>query len=204
MEHKSYTLEIVLELLRKNGHARELARMLGTSHMNVSRKLKQLLKENAVDYAEEGKNKTYYLKDSTEARAYVLMSENYRIAQTVKRYPALRGMFERIQHDSRIRLAILFGSYAKGIAKADSDIDIFIETTDTDLKRDIEMMDSRLSVKIGGYDKSSLLIKEIEQNHVIIKGVERYYSIACIKESRPLAAAFAHNKNSSFARHILK
>ena len=36
-------------------------------------------------------------------------------------------------------------------------------------------IDSRLSVKIGRYDKESLLIKEIQKSHIVIKGVEEYY-----------------------------
>ena len=37
------------------------------------------------------------------------------------------------------------------------------------------MTDTKLSIKIGKYDKSNLLIKEILKNHIIIIGVERYY-----------------------------
>ena len=37
------------------------------------------------------------------------------------------------------------------------------------------MLDSKLSIKIGKYDKNNNLIKEIEKNHVIIKGVDEYY-----------------------------
>ena len=36
-------------------------------------------------------------------------------------------------------------------------------------------INSRLSIKIGKYNKDNLLIKEIEKNHVIIKGVEIFY-----------------------------
>ena len=84
-------------------------------------------------------------------------------------------IIEKIQNDKRIRLAILFGSYAKGLAKKDSDIDIFIETNNKKIKDDISLIDSKLSIKIGKYNKSNLLIKEIEKNHVIIKGGEYYY-----------------------------
>lgn len=72
-------------------------------------------------------------------------------------------------------MGVFFGSYAKGLAKKDSDIDIYVETTDKKIKQDLELLDSRLSVKIGKYNRENLLIKEIEKNHVIIKGVEEYY-----------------------------
>ena len=44
-----------------------------------------------------------------------------------------------------------------------------------DLKKEIELIDSRLSVKIGRYDRENLLIKEIESNHIILKGIEQFY-----------------------------
>ena len=70
---------------------------------------------------------------------------------------------------------MVFGSYAKDTANSKSDVDIYIETEDKKIKTEIESISSKVSVKIGKYDKSSLLIKEIEDNHIIIKGVEKFY-----------------------------
>ena len=56
-----------------------------------------------------------------------------------------------------------------------SDIDIFVETEKREIKKELELINSRLSIKIGKYDKKNLLIKEIEKNHVIIKGGELFY-----------------------------
>jgi predicted nucleotidyltransferase len=72
-------------------------------------------------------------------------------------------------------LALLFGSYAKGLEKDDSDSDLYIETKSKKTKEELESSDTRLSIKIGDYNQQSSLAKEIEKNHVIIKGVERYY-----------------------------
>lgn len=77
--------------------------------------------------------------------------------------------------NKKIQLAIIFGSYSKGLANNKSDVDIYIESVDGKLKKEIESISSKISVKIGRYDKSSLLIKEIEENHAIIKGVEKFY-----------------------------
>ena len=93
----------------------------------------------------------------------------------LKKHPPLRQIIEKIQVNNKIKLAIIFGSYAKGLAKKTSDVDVYIETQNLGLKKELEMKDSMLSIKIGKYNKSSLLIKEIEKNHVIIKGVEKFY-----------------------------
>jgi predicted nucleotidyltransferase len=175
MEQKDHSMEIVNELLKGKNHVRAIAKKLNTNHMNIVRKIKKLAKENVVDYKEEGKNKTYFLKKTIEAKNYVFSAENYMLNKVLKKYPNLRGIIEKIQKDKRIKLAILFGSYAKELAKPDSDIDIYLETKNKKIKEEISLINSKISVKIGKYDKFNLLIKEIEKNHVIIKGVEIYY-----------------------------
>ena len=72
-------------------------------------------------------------------------------------------------------MIILFGSYAKGISKPNSDIDIYLETNDNKIKNKIKEINSRLSIKIGKFDAKSLLIKEIIKNHIIIRGLENFY-----------------------------
>lgn len=175
MEQKNYKLEIVDQLLKSESHVRGLANKLGTNHMTVLRKIKILFRENVVDYKEEGKNKVYSIKKNPEARSYVFMAECYKLTQTLEKYPYLRKVIEKIQKNKNIKLAILFGSYAKYEAKKDSDIDIYIETRNKKIKQDLERTDSKISIKIGIYDRKNLLIKEIEKNHVVIKGVEKFY-----------------------------
>lgn len=175
MERKDYNLEIVNALLGKNWHVRALAKHLDINHMLAFRKLKHLYDENVLDFREEGKNKVYSLKATSEAKTYVFMAENYKLNQLLKKNPFLRGLIEKIQSNKKIKLAIIFGSYAKGLAKKDSDVDIFIDTTDRGIKNYFEKINSRISVKIGRYDKKNLLIKEIEKNHVVVKGVEVFY-----------------------------
>ena len=167
--------EVVDSLLEGGTHPRLLAKKLGVNHMTVNRRFKDLLDANVVDYTEAGKNKTYFLKKNIEARAYVFMAENYKLIKEVDEHPRLRRIFERIQNEKSIQLAILFGSYAKGLEKEISDIDIYIETKNRKIKEELESLNENLSIKIGEFNRDSLLTKEIEKNHVIIKGVENYY-----------------------------
>jgi predicted nucleotidyltransferase len=102
------------------------------------------------------------------------MVEKYKLLKTLEKYPYLRSIIEKIQKDKKIKLAILFGSYAKGLAKQDSDIDIYIDTTNK-TKKELEALDTKLSIKIGKFNSSSLLAKEIIKNHIILKGVEEFY-----------------------------
>ncbi|MEK6894370.1 MAG: nucleotidyltransferase domain-containing protein [Nanoarchaeota archaeon] len=173
--YDSYEHEIILTLLRGENHGRGIAKMLNVNHMSVLRILKSLMIQNIVDYREEGKNKVYFLKNGIESNIAINMAEQYKLAQTLKKYPNLRNIIEEVQKNREVRLALLFGSYAKGLAKESSDIDIYIESLDQKLKKELEVIEPNASIKLGKYDQNNLLIKEIEKNHVIIKGVEEYY-----------------------------
>ena len=94
------------------------------------------------------------------------------IEDVVKAYLAI---IENIQKDKRIGMAVLYGSYAKGIANHSSDIDIYIETKSRNVKKTIEEIHSKINVKIGTFDTKSPLIKEIIKDHVIIRGIEVFY-----------------------------
>lgn len=175
MSQKSYIMEIVDALLKSDNHLRGLAKQLNTNQMTISRKIKELYQNNAVDFRQEGKNKVYFLKKSIESEEYVFLSEHYKLLKTIEMYPLLKQVFIKIRGNLKIKLAVLFGSYSKGLAYKDSDIDIYIETASQSLKKQIEQINTKINLKIGKYDKNSLLIKEIEKSHVIIKGVEEYY-----------------------------
>ena len=174
MEQKDYKLEIVNILGQNTAHIRSIAKKIGTNHTMVIRKLKELLNSDVVDFVKEGRNKNYFLKKSAEARSYILMAENYKLFKILEKYPILKDVFEKIQKDKKIKLAILFGSYAKDLAKKHSDIDIFLETNNLEIKKEYSKLDSKLSIKIGKLGNDNLS-KEIRKNYIIIKGGEKYY-----------------------------
>jgi predicted nucleotidyltransferase len=172
---QNLTNEIVALLLNEDLHPRAIAERLKSNHATVLRKLRDLKSDNIVDFRPEGKNKVYFLKNSIEARNAAIIAEMYRQSLTVDRYPALRGIFRAVQEMPEIPLALLFGSYAKGLATKESDIDLFAETLSAAAKKQLEQRHSSLSVKIGNFDPDDLLIREIIKDHVIIKGVEAYF-----------------------------
>jgi predicted nucleotidyltransferase len=172
---QNISFEIILLLMQKSNHVRSIAKELKINHMTVSRVLKKLYEENVVDFNEEGKNKSYFLKKSLEGKNYCYMAEIYKLSKLIDKYPKLRMTVESIQRRNDYSVAVLFGSYAKGIPREESDIDIYIDTEDRNIRKEIELSDSKASVKIGKYDTNSLLIKEIWDNHVILKGIEEYY-----------------------------
>ena len=169
-------LEIILVLLKSKTHLREIARILKESHSTILRKINGLVKENVLDYNKEGKNKIFFIKNNLRAKNYVYSGEIHKLNKLLKKHPELSIILEDIKKDFSKGMIILFGSYAKGIPKKDSDIDIYLETNDNNIKTKVKEINSKLSIKIGKFDNKSLLIKEIIKNHIIIRGLEDFYT----------------------------
>jgi predicted nucleotidyltransferase len=175
MAQKYYIPKIIEQLYNTPKHIRGLARKLDTNQMTVLRKLKELERSNVVDFKQEGRNKVYFLKRNLEVDELILIAEHYKFLHIVKKYPLLRRIFFQIRANPKVRLAVLFGSYAKDIPKKDSDIDIYVDTLNPKIKKEVEEIDTRVNVKIGKFSGESLLIREIDKAHVIIKGFELYH-----------------------------
>jgi len=167
--------EIILLLLKGENHLRGIARQLNESHTTVLRKLSGLVKENVLDYKIEGRNKVFFMRRNLQARNYVFNAERYKLLKLLKKYPESSVIIEDILKKCEERLVILFGSYAKFTAKKDSDIDLYVEARSWKIKEEIESIHSRIKVKVGDFNTSSQLIKEIIKNHIILRGVEEFY-----------------------------
>jgi len=168
-------LEIILVLLKNKTHLREIARILNESHSTILRKINELVVENILDYKKEGKNKIFFIKNNLKAKNYVYSAEIYKLNKILKKHSELSIVFEDIKKNFPRGMIILFGSYAKGNPKGDSDIDLYVETINNKIKNKLKELNSKLSVKIGKFDTKSLLIKEIIKNHIIIRGLEDFY-----------------------------
>ncbi len=172
---QNLTNDIVITLLRGPLHTRGIADLLGKSHTTVIRKLQDMVAENVVDFNIEGKNKVYFLKKSLEGRNAAITAEFYRQSGLIAQHPQFRRIIRTVLDVPEVRLAIVFGSYAKGTAHEGSDVDLYIMTEDLTVKRGLEDRFSSLNVKPGPFDTENPLIREIIKDHVIIKGVEDYF-----------------------------
>lgn len=169
-------LEIVLLLLKQELHVRGIAKALDESHSTILRKLDRLIKKNVVDYKPQGKNKVFFLKKNIISKNYVLQAEIHKLNYLINKYPELMIILEEVLKKTDEKLILIFGSYAKFRAKKESDIDIYIETKDRNLKKEVESIHSKINVKIGPFDTKSNLIKEIIKDHIIIRGFEGFYA----------------------------
>jgi len=171
----NYEYETLLYLIKKEAHGREIAKELKTSLTRVQSILSELRNDNILDYKVQGKNHIYFIKKNVIAKSHILNAENYKLAKLLRNYPLLESVTQEILKKCPNKIILLFGSYAKFISKEESDIDVYIDTTDKKIKENVEQIHEKLSVKIGKFDKEDLLIKEIIKNHIIMQGGELYY-----------------------------
>ncbi len=184
MVQKRNNLELdVIEVLLKNeNYIRNIAKILNESHSTILRKLNNLKRDNVVDFKEEGRNKVFFLKNNLLAQSYIYKTELNKLIKLLRKHQELGVIFKDILKKTDARLIVLFGSYAKGLNKKDSDVDIYIETKNRNIKKEVEGIYSKINVKIGLFDIQSPLIKEIIKNHIIIRGVEEFYEKKQISE----------------------
>lgn len=171
----NYNYEVLLLLLKKEMYQRELAKELKTSLTRIQSILKELRDINAVDYKETGKNHIYFIKKNLISKSLILNAENHKLIRLLRKHTFLEPLFKDIINKYPYEMILLFGSYAKGTEKKDSDIDIYIDTTNQKIKENIHLMNDSINVKIGKFNLNDLLIKEIIKNHIIISGGEGYY-----------------------------
>lgn len=166
----------ITELLRKQpAHLRLIASELKLIPSTVMRILNRMQDENVVDFHKEGKNNKYFLKDSPESLIYLYLTEHYKLLKILE-ISYLRRIIKEISEIDNQTLKVLFGSQANKVSEK-SDIDIFIETEDNSLRDELSKISSKLSIKIGRFEKNSDLGKEIIKNHIIIHNIERFYQL---------------------------
>jgi predicted nucleotidyltransferase len=104
---------------------REIASVLGISHMSVNRIMQELAEMNLVHYTTVGK--AHLWKVNHRSFAYKALE---RFMGSLKAMPdplsGLRGVILKHLPKSLVKRAVLFGSIAKAKEKPDSDIDLFI------------------------------------------------------------------------------
>ena len=175
----NYNYEILLFLLKRDMHGREIAKELKTSLTRVQAILTELRKINVLDYKIEGKNHIYFIKKNLMSKSFILNAENYKLSKIINKHPELEPIFQDVIKKSKSSLILLFGSYAKNTEKKDSDIDIYIKTTNPKIAKEVQkiynLLSDLISIKTGNFNSDDLLIKEIIKNHAIIKGGEEYY-----------------------------
>ena len=117
-------LELLFDDLTKQHSMLEISELLKIPYPQAHRNIKSLIKKNLIESYVKGRAKLISLKKDIVAKEY-LSAELSRRDKAIKKHPELRMVFESLSRISKLQyICIVFGSYAKGTQKKNSDIDL--------------------------------------------------------------------------------
>ena len=177
--HQSLVLAILSENPQKEHHLHELGRLVGKKPGVFQRGINSLEKQGLLISRKEGNLRLFKINEQhplyKEVKAFVRKSVGIE-AELKKIVSEIKG----------IKMAVIYGSYAKGAMRTDSDIDLLIVTTEA--KAEDRLVDglARVEKAFGRevnyklYDKDDFgtrrsvrdpfLAEILSDKHVVLKG----------------------------------
>ena len=139
----------IIEFLLKHEASmseREIASVLGVSHMSVNRMMQELAEMNFVHYRAVGK--AHLWKVNRQSFAYKALGQ---FMDSLKTMPnplsELKRVILRHLPKSLVKRVVLFGSVSRNKEKPDSDIDLFILVDNAQDQRVLEKSIEKLSIE---------------------------------------------------------
>lgn len=181
----------ILGLYRNNYkislHVREIARETKVDVKAIQLQLRRLERVNILSSALKGKNKEYRLNlTNFAAKYYMTMAEAFFTIGFLDKNFQIKKVISEI--NGKIDgIILLFGSFAKGYATKESDIDIFViaDKFDKSAIEDVsDIISRKISVKssgrkqfLDGLKNADPLISEVASAHVTLKGMDDFCDI---------------------------
>jgi predicted nucleotidyltransferase len=172
-------------------YIREMAKLLGTSHVALLPHLLQLEKDKVLLKSVAGKNKSYALNlANILTKEYIVMAEKLLTITYLEKSFLIKKIYSEIQEKIPSASFVLFGSFAKKTENKESDIDLLcISKEEPDVKF-LQVYTKKISVKTVSEDKfltairnKDSLIIEIIKYHILltnseifINGLWRHYN----------------------------
>ena len=165
-------------------YIREVERLIEISPRTAQLSLEYLEKKGILESTLRGKIKNYGIKKSFLVRDYFILTESYKKIIFLEKNLVIKDIIEKI-NNSIEGIVFIFGSYAKDNQKNDSDLDIFIvgSYNINRIKEVSKIYDIKINVKdypikiFESKYKEDILIKEVINNHILIKGAEKLMDI---------------------------
>jgi len=185
MIHNKY-FEIMKEFLKgyyKEIYGRSLIKKTNLSQKNIALTLGELENKGILKSRSIGSIKYYSLNfDNPLIKDYIFVFEQLRKIEFLEKNSRLIDFSKKIDSD----IFCIFGSYAKGIWRKGSDLDIFIvgkydsnkiKTLAKNYGYDVQVFGMSVRDFKKSINKKTVLIKEIIENHVFLKGTNKFLEI---------------------------
>ncbi|NOQ37349.1 hypothetical protein GQ472_00545 [archaeon] len=165
----------------KEYYIREVEKLLSVSSRTALVTLAKLEKKGILKSKTKGNVKIYSIKKSTISREFFLLAEQYKRIQFLEENHLIKEVLEKADEFMQ-GIVIVFGSFAKGIQKDDSDLDLFIvgkfdedRIKEIGKKYGVDINIKSYPMKI--FEKEihdDILLKEVTGNHILIKDTEGF------------------------------
>lgn len=164
-------------------HVREIARNIQIDVKAVGIHLNRLEKTNVLSSTLRGRNKEHRLNLSNPVTMfYIILAEAFASINYLENNFLVKKLTSEIANKIEGTI-ILFGSFARGEANEESDIDLFVisdKKADTEavneagrfIGREINMKSTGKKQFLNGLMENDPLINEVVSSHIMIKGVD--------------------------------
>lgn len=161
----------------KEHYIREVSRIMQISPRTSQLILSDLEKKGVLTSKQKGKTLLFSLnKQNPIAKAYVKLAEDYKLVAFLSENNEVKYLLEELGEIDDEAIFAIFGSYAKGTRKKDSDFDLFAVSHKTSIKDKIKALEGkhsfRISVKMANkktFEKKDVLTTEVLENHVCLQ-----------------------------------
>ncbi len=165
----------------KEYYIREVEKLLKISSRTALVTLAKLEKKGILESKIKGKIKIYSIKKSILSREFLILTEQYKRIRFLEENHLIKEILEKADEYMQ-GIILVFGSYAKAIQKDDSDLDLFIvgkfyedKIKEVGKKYGINVNIKSYPMKIFKKEiNNDVLLKEIVEDHVLIKGAEEF------------------------------
>ncbi|NOR85528.1 hypothetical protein GQ473_05410 [archaeon] len=165
----------------------QIAKMKNLNQKTVATTLNKFESQKFLKSTTQGRNKLYYLniEDAQMSVQFISIVEHLKTMNFYKNQPFIKDVVSKIMplfND----IVIIFGSYAKGTQKKDSDLDIFVVGSykSDELEKISKAYKIEINVKSYPWDvfkkalkKKDPFLEEIMRNHIIINDIQSYVYI---------------------------
>lgn len=173
-ENHLQVLSLFTNGFNKEYYIREVEKLLKISPRTAQLILENLENKGIVESKIRGKIKSYALKRGISSQMYVTFAEQYKTIAFLEKTPMIKEIIEKIS-PSVDGVGVIFGSYAKGTARKESDLDIFVvgKYDNKVIKKVSKTYGIEIGVKcypVKVFEKnltSDILLKEILKNHLL-------------------------------------
>ncbi len=162
-------------------YIREVEKLLKISPRTAQLILEDLESKGIIESKVKGKIKSYKLKRNELSNRYLAFVEQYKSIAFMEKSLLLKEVIEKMSPFIN-GLGIIFGSYAKGTANKESDLDIFVAGDYN--KEEIGKVSRNLGVEISikcyplkTFEKNAnqdSLLKEVLKTHIVFKNAELF------------------------------